>query len=73
MYEPAAASSSAHPADSLDFEADGSPPAPDVDLPDLLRRFRNLDLRVRVLEAERSGAQQALAPPQGSLPEPIPT
>ncbi|CAE7198485.1 unnamed protein product, partial [Symbiodinium sp. KB8] len=62
MYEPAAASSSAHPADSLDFEADGSPPAPDVDLPDLLRRFRNLDLRVRVLEAERSGGCYSHSP-----------
>ena len=59
MYEQAEPTASAHPADSIDFEADGSPPAPDVDLPDLLRRFRSLDLRVRVLEAERSGAQQA--------------
>ncbi|OLP85025.1 hypothetical protein AK812_SmicGene34020 [Symbiodinium microadriaticum] len=58
MYEQAEPTASAHPADSIDFEADGSPPAPDVDLPDLLRRFRSLDLRVRVLEAERSGAQQ---------------
>ena len=33
---------------------------PPIDMQQLLSRFRSLDLRVRVLEAERSGAQQAL-------------
>ena len=37
-----------------------TPPAPPIDMQQLISRFRSLDLRVRVLEAERSGAQQAL-------------
>ena len=60
LDDPASASDPAYASESLDFHPDGTPPAPAVDLQQLISRFRSLDLRVRVLEAERSGAQQAL-------------
>ena len=60
LDDPAASHDTAYAHEPLDFHDDGTPPAPPIDLHHLLSRFRSLDLRVRVLEAERSGAQQAL-------------
>ncbi|CAE7248498.1 unnamed protein product, partial [Symbiodinium microadriaticum] len=60
LEDPAYSQDAAYASESCDFHHDGTPPAPPIDMQQLLNRFRSLDLRVRVLEAERSGAQQAL-------------
>ena len=60
LDDPAASHDAAYAHEPYDFHEDGTPPAQPIDLHLLLSRFRSLDLRVRVLEAERSGAQQAL-------------
>ena len=60
MDDPASSHDAAYASESYDFHEDGTPPAPPIDIQQLISRFRSLDLRVRVLEAERSGAQQAL-------------
>ena len=58
LDDPASSHDAAFASEPYDFNEDGTPPSQPIDL--LLSRFRSLDLRVRVLEAERSGAQQAL-------------
>ncbi|CAE7457203.1 unnamed protein product, partial [Symbiodinium microadriaticum] len=60
LEDPAFSQDAAYASESYDFHDDGMPPAPPIDMQQLISRFRSLDLRVRVLEAERSGAQQAL-------------
>ena len=60
LDDPAASHDAAYAHEPYDFHDDGTPPTQPIDLHLLLSRFRSLDLRVRVLEAERSGAQQAL-------------
>ena len=60
LDDPASSHDAAYASEPYDFHKDGTPPAQPIDLHLLLSRFRSLDLRVRVLEAERSGAQQAL-------------
>ncbi|CAE7327295.1 unnamed protein product, partial [Symbiodinium sp. KB8] len=60
LDDPASSHDAAFASEPYDFHEDGTPPAQPIDLHLLLSRFRSLDLRVRVLEAERSGAQQAL-------------
>ena len=59
-HDPASLPATAYASESYNFQEDGTPPAPPIDLQQLVSRFRSLHLRVRVLEAERSGAQQAL-------------
>ena len=60
LDDPASSHDAAFASEPYDFNEDGTPPTQPIDLQLLLSRFRSLDLRVRVLEAERSGAQQAL-------------
>ena len=60
LDDPASSHDLAFASEPYDFNEDGMPPSQPIDLQLLLSRFRSLDLRVRVLEAERSGAQQAL-------------
>ena len=60
LDDPASSHDVAFASEPYDFNEDGTPPSQPIDLQLLLSRFRSLDLRVRVLEAERSGAQQAL-------------
>ncbi|CAE7357853.1 unnamed protein product, partial [Symbiodinium microadriaticum] len=60
LDDPASSHDAAYAHEPYDFHEDGTPPAQPIDLHLLLSRFRSLDLRARVLEAERSGAQQAL-------------
>ena len=60
LDDPASSHDVAFASEPYDFNEDGTPPTQPIDLQLLLSRFRSLDLRVRVLEAERSGAQQAL-------------
>ena len=60
LDDPASSHDAAFASESYDFHEDGTPPAQPIDVNHLLSRFRSLDLRARVLEAERSGAQQAL-------------
>ena len=60
LDDPASSHDAAFASEPYDFHEDGTPPSQPIDLHLLLSRFRSLDLRVRVLEAERSGAQQAL-------------
>ena len=60
LDDPASSLDAAYASETYDFNEDGSAPTQPMDFQLLLSRFRSLDLRVRILEAERSGAQQAL-------------